>query len=194
VQPFALRWYNDAVAAEHRLPGDAAALGLLIGNTRALWAPFLAAWQGDAALQADPHPLDRYSETRLTALLRELSIDGALRFAHEPAPRRPAIQRLADVSGLAPLSPVGLNIHPVFGPWIGLRAVLILDRAGPAGPPPRLANPCPDCTRTCVPAFERARAAVGAAADTWRLWYGEAQIRYHYTKERSVLVQSSSRG
>ncbi|MDX2167772.1 MAG: hypothetical protein SF182_11935 [Deltaproteobacteria bacterium] len=89
----------------------------------------------------------------------------------------------------------------MYGPWIGLRAALVLDRPGPTGPPPRAANPCPDCARTCVPAFERARAAPGELADTWPLWlavrdacpigrahrYDEAQIRYHYIKDRRAL-------
>jgi len=206
IQPFAAWWYNDAVAAEHRLPdfGRARALGVLIGNTRLLWAPFIAAWRADAALRADPHPIDRYTESRLGPLLQVAGVGCAVRFAHEPAPRRIAIQRLADVSGLARLSRVGLNVHPVFGPWIGLRAAVVFDVDGPAGAPPEAADPCADCRRTCGPAFERARAAPGAdtdPADAWRLWlavrdacpvgrahrYGEDQIHYHYTKDRAVL-------
>jgi methylmalonic aciduria homocystinuria type C protein len=206
VQPFALNWYNDAVAAEHRLPdlGRPHGLGVLIGNTRALWAPFLATWRDDAALHSAADPIDRYTETHLDAVVAALPRRGELRFAHTPAPRRPAIQRLADLSGLAPLSLVGLNVHPVYGPWIGLRAAVVFDLGGPAGPPPSLANPCTNCARTCLPAFERARAAQGADADvsqTWRLWlavrdacpvgrahrYSEEQIVYHYTKDRTVL-------
>lgn len=201
VRPFAVGWYNAAVAAEYRLAAAPDRLGLLIGNTRALWEPFLAAWRTDPALHDDPHPVDRYSATRLTALAAELRLGGEFRFAHEPPPRRLAVQRLADVSGLAPLSPVGLNVHPRFGPWIGLRAALVLDRCGPSGPPPAVANPCADCATTCMPAFERARAADGSLPDTWHLWlavrdacpvgrahrFSEAQIVYHYTKDRRAL-------
>jgi hypothetical protein len=201
VQPFAVGWYNDAVDIEYRLAAAPDRLGLLIGNTRALWEPFLAAWRAEAVLRADPNPVDCYTASRIGALVAELRLDGELRFAHEPPPRRLAVQRLADVSGLAPLSPVGLNIHPRFGPWIGLRAALVLDRRGPSGPPPAVANPCPDYAATCVAAFERACAADGALPDTWRLWlavrdacpigrayrYSEAQIRYHYTKDRGAL-------
>ena len=201
VQPFALGWYNDAVAAEYRLPdlGRPHALGALIGHTRALWAPFLAAWRDDTALHAAADPLDRYSETRLAAVVEALPLRAELRFAHAPVPRRPAIQRLAEISGLAPLSPVGLNVHPVYGPWIGLRAAVVFDIEGPAGAPPPVANPCADCVRTCVPAFERACLATGP--DAWRLWlavrdacpigrahrYSDDQIVYHYTKDRAAL-------
>lgn len=206
VHPFAVAWFNAAVEPAQRLPdlGRGDALGLLIGNTRALWAPFLAAGRADAALRDAADPIDRYAETRVAPAVAALGVRSALRWAHASAPRL-AIQRLADVSGLAPLSPVGLNVHPVYGPWFALRAAAVLDVAGPAGAAPAAALPCPDCPRTCVPAFERARAAqagrLGIAA-TWRLWlavrdacpigrafrYDEAQIRYHYARDRAVLA------
>ncbi|MEO8603659.1 MAG: hypothetical protein ABI629_13885 [bacterium] len=201
VQPFALDWYNDAVALEHRLPdlGRRRALGALIAHTRAVWEPFCAAWRDDAALRAETDPLDRYTERCLADVLASLPLGAEIRFAHQPAPRRPAIQRLADVSGLAPLSLVGLNIHPLYGAWVGLRAALVFDLDAPDGPPPIVANPCRDCARTCVPVFERARLASGP--DAWRAWlavrdacpigrahrYSEAQIVYHYTKDRGFL-------
>ncbi len=202
VQPFALGWYNDAVAPDYRWPGRADALGLLIGHTRALWTPFVAAWRADPALQADVDPLDRYTATRLASLLQGLRIEAELRQAYEPPPRRIAIQRLAEVCGLAPVSAVGLNIHPIYGPWIGLRGALLLDADAPSGATPRIADPCVDCVHTCMPAFERARRAPGELVDTWRLWlavrdacpigrehrYSEEQIRYHYTKDRAVLA------
>jgi len=45
IQPFAVGWYNDAVDESLRLPdfGDSGRLGLLVGNSRALWPVFLDA-------------------------------------------------------------------------------------------------------------------------------------------------------
>jgi methylmalonic aciduria homocystinuria type C protein len=205
VHPFAVRWFNAGVAPAQRLPayGRADALGLLIGNTRALWAPLRAAYRVDTALQACADPVDSYVEERVYAALAPIAIASSVWCAHFP--RRLAIQRLADVTGLAPLSAVGLNVHPLFGPWLALRAAVVLDMPGPAGAAPATLPSCPDCARTCMPAFERARAAQADEDDiaaTWPLWlavrdacpvgrahrYSEEQIRYHYARDRSVLA------
>jgi methylmalonic aciduria homocystinuria type C protein len=106
------------------------------------------------------------------------------------------------------LAPSHLSVHPTFGPWIALRAVAIVAVEGPPGPPPAPLNPCVDCERHCMAAYRRAVAVAGEAAashaavsDYWTEWlavrdacptgrshrYGDAQVRYHYTKDRTVL-------
>jgi methylmalonic aciduria homocystinuria type C protein len=210
VHPFPVAACNARVDGAQRLHdlGRPDALGVLIGNTRALWAPFVAACDADAALRASADPVERYVEACVTPVLAALAVRRAVRWAHDPPPRL-AIQRLADVTGLAPLSAVGLNVHPVYGPWLALRAAVVLDVAGPAELPVA-APPCSDCTRRCGPLFERARAAqrghVGIAG-TWPLWlavrdacpvgrahrYDEAQIRYHYARNRSALGARAAR-
>ncbi len=209
VHPFAVAWFNDAVDLAQRLPDldRRDALGILVANTRALWTPFLAACAADPGLRASPDPIERYVETCATAAVAAVGVRSALRWAHDPPPRLP-IQRLAALSGLAPLSPVGLNIHPIYGPWLALRAVVILDVAGPPGDPPPPVLACPDCAHTCEPLFRRAGAAQVGQSDisvTWPLWlavrdacpvgrawrYGEDQIRYHYAKDRSVLAPAA---
>jgi len=62
--------FDAALAA--RAPGLAVLggsprVGILVGNTRALWPPFQAALHADPALAGDPDPLDRYCEQVLTA-------------------------------------------------------------------------------------------------------------------------------
>jgi methylmalonic aciduria homocystinuria type C protein len=204
VHPFALGWVNETLAPEQRLAGGSDRLGLLVGNTRALWAPLVSACRRDPSLGESADPVERYCETVLRAAVDRLGVAAAIRWAHDPAPRLP-IQRLAQLSGLAPLSPVGLNVHPTYGPWIALRALMVVDAAGPAGDPPAVASPCAGCVHSCVPLFERARAAqVGrqGIGETWRLWlalrdacpvgrewrYPEAMIRYHYARDRSALT------
>jgi methylmalonic aciduria homocystinuria type C protein len=210
LQPFRVEWYNGAVEVGHRLPdfGRPGALGLLIGHTRALWAPFVAAIRRDPDLRDDPNPLERYTEERVGTALRSLSQLWEARWAHEPPPRQVAMQRLGHVSGLAHRSAAFLNVHPVYGPWIALRAAVVVDVDGPSGPAPDPPCPCTDCPHACVPQFERAAAALRqrgfdqpGLGETWRLWlavrdacplgreyrYGEEQIAYHYRNDRTGL-------
>jgi len=209
VQPFAAAVYNRAVPPEWRIEdfGRPRALGVLFGNTRALWQPFLRAVAAEAELAADQHPLERYLRERLVPLVTAASDRRhRLYWAHETRPALP-IQRLAELVGLASLSPSHLSIHPQHGPWLALRAVLVLDVDGPDAPAPALESPCPACHKPCLPALERAlgetgaelgSATIAANAGAWiavrdacpvgrASRYGERQLCYHYTKDRKLL-------
>jgi cyanocobalamin reductase (cyanide-eliminating) / alkylcobalamin dealkylase len=164
--------------------------GVIVGNTRALWPIFVAARAADPALQADPDPLERYTETTIAR-----AFPGAPTwFSH----RRYAgaflpFQRLAVAAGLAALAPTQLVVHPVFGPWFALRAVIAL--AG--DPPARVELPPYRCTGDC----EARLAAALASGGDWRAWlavrdgctvgrafrYSDAQLAYHYTKNRGLI-------
>jgi len=205
IQPFSVRWYNQRVPA-HPLPefARADALGWLLASSRGFWAPFIAARRADPALRAAAHPVERYVERVCAELAALLPVRATVRFAHDGGPRLVAMQQLAEVSGLAALSPSHLSVHPRFGPWIALRAVIVCDADGPSGAPPAVASAC-DCAANCMPALERAMAAGEAScegvAEAWRQWvavreacpvgrehrYSDAQIRYHYTKDRGAL-------
>jgi methylmalonic aciduria homocystinuria type C protein len=202
--------YDAAVPPAYRLPavGRARALVIVIGNTRALWPIIRAAHRGPLAGVRDP--VDRHVETTVRAAVADALAAHApgaaheVRFAPEPPPRRVAMQRLAAVAGLAWLSPSHLSVHPVYGPWIGLRAAIVIDVDGP---PPRAPLPAPcDCARGCLPLLERALAAgvPSSAAELrprWLAWlavrdacpvgrthrYDEAQLRYHYAGDRAAL-------
>lgn len=219
VAPFPVGLYNRAVDAAWQLPtlGSDSHLGLIIGNTRALWPRFLDALRAEPARLDEPHPLDRYVAETVTAVLSDLPVRVEHRLADEPPPRRVAMQRLADLAGLAWLSPSHLCIHPVFGPWIALRAAVVVEMESPPGPPPSSQPTCADCATRCLPPFERAIAAVGDPIEAhsqvsthWRRWlasrdtcpigrehrYDDDQIEYHYTKNRAILrrlVESPSR-
>jgi methylmalonic aciduria homocystinuria type C protein len=201
----------DAAAAA-REPGLAVLsggrrLGILIGSTRALWPPFCAAL--GAELAGEPDPLERYTER---------AIDGAFAGAriHYGHRRHDGaflpLQRLAVVTGLGALAPSQLVIHPVYGPWFALRAVVLLDERsesggrGPDGsaggengvsidgaPPERapIAPPC-RCTAACADRLLRAQ-----RSGDWRDWlavrdacslqqwrYPDDQIRFHYSRMR----------
>ena len=209
-QPFQVAWYNRAVADAFRLPdfGRSSALGILVGNTRAIWPRFLDALRANRPGLDERNPLDSYVQAIVLPALEPLIPRSEVRWAQDPPPCRVAMQRLAHLSGLAYLSPSHLNVHATYGPWIALRAAIVIDIEGPSGPSPEPPNPCPDCERYCLPRFRDAIAAAQAtpAGHTaierhWRLWlavrdacpvgpshrYGDAQIRYHYTKDREVL-------
>ncbi len=184
----------DTAAVAHEpglaILGGAERLGILIGNTRALWPPFVAAMR-DPALATEHDPLERYTERAIESAYpgariyyghRHYELDGTSGFL--------PLQRLAIATGLGALGDGGLVIHPVYGPWIALRAVVVLDGAPVARSP--IEKPC-DCGTRCGEAARRALAARGP--DAWRAWlavrdsctvsawrYSDDQIRYHYTK------------
>jgi hypothetical protein len=209
VHPFRLDWFNEEAEPHLRLPdfGRPGALAIVIGNTVRLWEPFTRALRDDAALADHADPVDAYVETALVAVTSAtLRARHAIHWAHRTTPAPIAIQRIAHASGLAHLSPSRLSVHRSFGPWLALRAVVVVDGSGPSGERPRAHDPCTACAKPCLAAFDRALADSGTsrARDVereWEAWadvrgvcpegksfrYGDDQLRYHYTKDRSIL-------
>ncbi|MCA9513481.1 MAG: hypothetical protein KC635_00905 [Myxococcales bacterium] len=196
-------WYQRRVAAEHALPdlGRDDALVIVVGNSRALWERFTAAYRGSESLRATRDPLDTWTADVVTTAAREAlgDVRWEVRYPWEAPPRRVAFQRLADAVGLAQLGPV-YCVHAEHGPWIALRAALVVDVPGPEALGP-VERPCEGCAeRPCEPALREATAAAQEAADL-RPWlrvrdacprgrdsrYGDDQIRYHYTRDRGAL-------
>lgn len=206
--------YERRVPATHRLglgwPDDRALV--LIGNTRAAWPRFLEALDrnnetGDD-LRGHPHPFDTWTMQRLTVALAPASGHRLeLRFAFAGPPRHFAALHLAEATGLAHRGPAGLGVHPTLGPWFGLRAALALDlpwREAAAAP-----DLCSPCAAPCKTALEAAVAASRGGGhpvrDHWRPWlavrdacpvgrehrYTDAQIRWHYAHDRSVLAPAA---
>jgi methylmalonic aciduria homocystinuria type C protein len=213
VQAFGVAAFNWTAPAHERLPGFGRqnALGLIVGNSRYLWGTFREAFRSDARLQSLPHPLDAYVAAVVTHAAATLAPAALAFFAHVVEPTAIPIQRIAEAAGLAQLSPSHLSVHPIYGPWMALRAVVVVDFDGPAPDGGAAVRPCDGCARPCVPAFEEAlRVAtatgepLGAAIrDDIRPWvrvrevcpqgrghsYGEAQIDYHYAKNRARLFE-----
>ena len=171
--------------------------GLLIGNSRALWPRFVAARRDDPALAAEADPLDRYTERVVERAAG--TITGACwwvghrRYQGGYLP----LQRLAVAVGLGALAETQLVIHPTFGPWFALRAVITFTGVASAGAASwgGRARPSPcTCDEACRGALARAQIADGP--DAWRAWlavreacpvgrehrYSDEQIAYHYTR------------
>lgn len=210
VHAFRVSWYNDSVEdPRQRLPdlGRSDALGVVIGNSQKLWPIFRRALDADPKLRACADPVDNYVTQAVGEAVGELSLHNEVRWAHalEPAPL--PIQRVAHAAGLAQLAPSHLSVHPEHGPWIALRAVVVMDAQGPEGPPQPAPDPCAGCDKPCLGALQRAIAATGAAEQRapleqfWGAWlavrdacpigtssrYDDEQIEYHYTKARRLL-------
>jgi methylmalonic aciduria homocystinuria type C protein len=213
-----------APTAEFRLapfPGVCAPeerLVVLIGHSRAVWAPFLAALAREPWRREVANPLDAWTADVLTAALA-VAVPPGVRtdtYAYwEPPPRRVAMQVLAAALGLAARGPAGLSAHPIHGPWIAFRAAVVIDTPGPlptGTPAPSNADVCARCARTpCAPALAAALAATAThdapgVAASWQRWvavrdacpigrdrrYSEAQLRYHYTGDRRALRLEST--
>ena len=108
-------------------------------------------------LETHEHPLDDYTveviETTLTPLLHDTKATYRylypFRFWTEPV----SFMHLAQAAGLAGPSILGVMIHPHYGPWIALRAAVLLDQECSAPPVAAGFDPCPTCTeRACITA------------------------------------------
>jgi len=120
---------------------------------------------GDGA----PHPLDRFTKRTVdaaaTTALAALGVAHAVYFPFDGAEPLVPFQRLGRAAGLGGPGPLGLQIHPVFGPWWAYRALVVVDRALPASVP--VGDGCAGCDAPCVgacPAQAVARAGFAIAA------------------------------
>lgn len=206
--------YNSQAAPSAKLHdfGRAHALGVLVGNTRKLWPCFKAALAADASLRAQPHPLDHYVMAQLNRLAQAWERPFQLIFSHVTKPAAFPMQQLARAVGFAALSPSHLSIHPLHGPWLALRAVLVVDVDGPTAPLSSLERPCDGCSAPCVPALQRALAATAEPLGSLSIarhaaeWiavrdacpvgtssrYDTEQLRYHYEKVRELFLAIKS--
>jgi hypothetical protein len=110
-------------------------------------------------------PLDRYTRRTVLAALADALAHGAGAGGRAffpfvgSAPVLP-FQRLGRAAGLAVPGPLGLQIHPVFGPWWAYRALLALrqDATSSSGAfvsapsPGELGGGCAGCDAPCVAA------------------------------------------
>lgn len=140
--PVPVAVYNERVlaAAPHAklspLGGSKDSVALIIGNTRALWKPFSCEYES-GSISTRLHPLDEgYTEPKIAHVVKSLRVPGVdvrrdihVRFAHDTRPDSlVAVAKLAHAAGLAhTCSATYLSLHPLLGPWVSYRAVVVVD-------------------------------------------------------------------
>lgn len=145
------------------LSGAASAVVLATGG-----AGFYRAFQAAPGGGDSEHPLDDF----LAGLL-ERAVDGERRLGFEAVAagyferRGPDGGRfanfvsLAERAGLGRTSRLGILVHPVFGPWIAIRGLLLTERRlAPSEPDPEFRG-CEGCPAPCQTACPGGAVAVG---------------------------------
>jgi hypothetical protein len=120
---------------------------------RALWDAFERAPEF-ASGEADP--LDAYTRRVAEAAARELAPSRALFAFERRAGQYADFVELGRLAGLGAPSRLRLLLHPVYGPWMSLRAVVLAAGHWDPGAPP--ASPSFDPCRKCPAPCERASA------------------------------------
>ena len=144
---------------------------VVIGNGGGdFWSGFRAYCEAHPGyLQEREHPLDDYTSATIeTALTPRLQAAGVayrylypFRFWTEPV----SFMHLARAAGMAGPSLLGVVIHPQYGPWMALRAALLVDQKIYAPPLAPHFDPCPTCQeRACLAACP---ASAVAATTGW---------------------------
>jgi len=158
---------------------------------RALWARFTE-WVAEAPRERfadEPHPLERYVRGLLERAERVLVEEGGRARRLEPTflfQPRVDFRRLAELAGLGAPSPIGMAVHPIFGPWWALRGAWVVDRA--IEETAALARPCEGCMAPCRAAIPPGtEGTIAAATRVARLAcvlgesrYSDEQLLYHY--------------
>jgi len=177
--PLDIERYDEGVPAAWRsaelLLGARTAIVIGSGG-RALWDAFERA--PEFARGSDP--LDAYTRRVTEAAAREIAPSRAL-FAFE---RRGGVYadfvELGRLAGLGAPSRLRLLLHPLYGPWMSLRAIVLtrahwkIGAAGPLG-----FDPCRDCPAPCEaagpdPTARRLACVVGPEHA-----YSDAALRHH---------------
>jgi len=133
------------------LPDARTALVVASGG-RALWTALQAA--PEHAAPSDP--VDTYTARVLDALARDLSTAGHPSRALYPLERRGEtwadFVALAREAGLGVPSRIGMLLHPIYGPWLSIRAILLTAFECPRGAPHVGFDPCEGCAAPCAEA------------------------------------------
>jgi len=105
---------------------------------------FLAAGGGET------DPLDSYTRRVVRGVVEEVVGGNGCEVFHPFASERVHLpfQRLGRAAGLPAPGPLGVQVHPRFGPWWAYRALVTL--AVPIAREGALAESCPGCAGPCV--------------------------------------------
>jgi len=133
-----------------------------------LWQHF-SKWRENQP-QNIQHPLDTYTKNTLKDLQvligsKGIATDLIFPFYQEKVWFN--FQNLAEGINLTRSSPLGLHLHPVYGPWVSFRGLLLLEQPWEDGIAPATVehfDPCPSCPKPCISTCP-AQALTTAGAD-----------------------------
>ena len=230
-QAFPVEIYNlDEQCSQYPLPIPSSAsrkgsisdshLGIVIGNSKAMWEPFLLHLSSDPERICNAeNPIHDYVAEAIEKCLRSLTIAATfeIRYPYDEGSKFIHFQRLAHLSGLAYHNKnCFLCVSPEHGPWIALRAVIVFDMEGPSllTFPKPLENPYPEgdailalktqslmeeyrsnYTEGFKLAWEKLveiRTICGGFLKDGGInqKYSHYQLRYHYLKSKSILFEA----
>ncbi|KAI8821628.1 uncharacterized protein EV422DRAFT_424495 [Fimicolochytrium jonesii] len=210
-------------------PNRKSTAAFIIFSTKAMWEPFKNYLAEDPVnrLEGTANPIDDYARTKIADALREaLPADVAyeIRYPYEEGERFVYFQRMAHLAGLAYFDPNWqfLCVHPVHGPWLAFRAVVLVDLDGPdpTVSVEEVKNPCGGVVDHARALYEQLQEE--AASDPhdlatayhkrWRMLvqirdelasflgeravrerYSDTQVTYHYLKDRQILRDALNR-
>lgn len=199
VHPFSLEELDESVLKHLPVEDSSGKMGCLVGNTGKIWDCFIKWLSQKPNWSEIVDPLETFVEEVIEECVGQ---DAILFWTHETKRYIVPVQRMAEQTGLAYLSAGQFNIHPHFGPWFALRAVVIL--SGETASNQNVSNPSTDAIEVqSADLFNR----LLESKATWREWltlrdlydvgrthrYSEAQIRYHYTRDKQVLFDEMER-
>ncbi|KND02904.1 uncharacterized protein SPPG_01984 [Spizellomyces punctatus DAOM BR117] len=228
-QPFPVQRYNnDPACSPYPLPTfdrSHSTLAILVYNSKSIWDPFIAYLAQDPAsrLEGTSNPLDDYAaKTIESALLNTVpsKTQYLIRYPHNTGKEFVHFQRLCHLSGTAYRNPnCFLCVHPIHGPWMALRAVIVLDMDGPSPDEAfeEPTNPYPEGDEAVRERCSKLQQEVDVdaapiAVALNRRWhelveirdlvggflgdrvgihrYDELQLNYHYSKEKKYLREA----
>jgi hypothetical protein len=159
--------YDAGVAPERRLsaraPGSRSAVVVGSGGA-AFWHAYRRFCAAHPRHETRADPLDDYTRHAVRTACAPFLERGPVHVVHPFgfAADGVSFPRLAELAGLGRRSLVGVLVHPVFGPWIALRAALLVPVELDAPRPAEGFDPCPACVeRPCIATCPGG--AVGAA-------------------------------
>lgn len=150
--------YDASVPAGRRLrellPGARSAI--VIGNGGgSLWVGYREFCRRHPEHARVADPLDAFTRRVVEEAAAPLIVGQAARFLYPfRFPDDPvSFMRLAACAGLGRPGLVGVLLHPVYGPWMALRAAILVPTVVTAPRPADDFDPCPSCVeRACVAA------------------------------------------
>jgi hypothetical protein len=111
------------------------------------------------------NPVDEYS-TRLAVRLVKEFLDDCAYLVLYPGYSWVPLQQLGAVAGWHHDSPLGIGVNPIYGPWFGYRAALLVHADIPVYTVAGASSPCERCADTpCVSTCPAKALSVGGAPD-----------------------------